>query len=149
RLPVRQERAVLRDDRGRLVGGAVVDDDVLQVRVALEQDGADRRLDPARLVVGRRDEADPRPGLAVGHGVGQRGGGFGPRPARPPGRGRWKPINRRTMHRGSYCLSWLYSPAAAPARARAGAAGEETDHAGTGSTGATVRRVSSRMSSRS
>src|SRR5207253_2911711 len=48
-----------------VVRAAAVNDDVLQVGVALQQHGADGLLDELPLVVRRRHDADPGPGRRV------------------------------------------------------------------------------------
>ena len=81
---------VFPDDIDGAVCRAAVHDDVFEVGVALEEDGADRLLDELALVVARRDNGDARPGRAVGLGGRQGRRLHRPWPASLAYRWRWK-----------------------------------------------------------
>ena len=66
--PIGQPVFVSPDDIDGAVGRAAVHDDVLEIGVALKEDGADCLLDELALIVARRDDGDARPGRAVGPG---------------------------------------------------------------------------------
>ena len=60
RNPVCEVSFVALDDRDAFVGAASIDNDVLEISIVLEQHRAERAFNVCPLVVGGRDDADPR-----------------------------------------------------------------------------------------
>jgi len=71
---------IFSDNFNALVCAASIDDDVLKIRVTLQEHRPDRLLNEPALVVGWRDNTDPRPRLSVRHTLRHPGCLLGPWP---------------------------------------------------------------------
>src|SRR2546427_12941186 len=78
------------DNLHGVVHAPSINDDILQVWVALQEHGADGRFDELALIVRWRDDTDAWPEGTVRHGVGKAGTLPCPWPARFAPRGGWE-----------------------------------------------------------
>ncbi len=93
---IAQPPSVFVDDLPTVVCAAAVDDDALEVWIALQQHRTNGGLEEITLVVRRSYDGDARPGEPSGSHVVDLGALRGPRPARPIARRRWKLGERQT-----------------------------------------------------
>src|SRR5205823_3987717 len=66
-VPIGQLRLMAADDVDRAVDAAAVEDEVLEIGIALVENAAQRGLDEFALIERRRDDGDARPGFVAIH----------------------------------------------------------------------------------